>query len=409
MANKNPRYFIDWWNIKKSTVYGAAAVFVITGLIFLGWQWLRNSSFQRSSQSENQNVPKDAAQIISFEGDVRVVRAATRETILVTQETYITAGDTIQTQADGRAQVRMIDGSTLTVRPNSTVVIRDSASLFGGTNVRVALDEGQLNVKTQDQTESSENVVEMLESENEIKAQTDASFNVDPDTGGEIRISRGGVESNTGGAKVSINEGEFAAVSGGQISARERLLDAPKLVAPPASEQVVAPTGVSFRWQKPVAESAVSYRLQIAKSVFFAADSVVVERDRMTGQIFNQSNFAPGVYYWRVRAATASGQSSEWSEPRKITVVRRSGGEEIAAGEWQIEAVGGNIYRVRGRTRSGTVVRIGDRETFAAADGAFQLQISTAARAAVIELSDDQGNRTRYTVTLATGEAFRQN
>lgn len=409
MANKNPRFYIDWWNIKKSTVYGAAAVFVFVGLIFLGWQQLRNSSFQTSSRNENANVPKDAAQIISFEGDVRVVRAATRETILVTRETYLTAGDTIQTQTDARAQVRMIDGSTLTVRPNSTVVIRDSASLFGGTNVRVALDEGQLNVKTREQTESSENVVEMLESENEIKAQTDASFNVDADTGGEIRISRGGVESNTGGEKVLINEGEFAAVSGGRISARERLLDAPKLVAPPASEQVVASTGISFRWQKPEANSAVLYRLQIAKSVFFAADSIIIDRDRMPSQIFNAPSFAPGVYYWRVRAATASGQISEWSEPRKITVVRQSGGEEIAAGEWQIESVGGNIYRVRGRTKSGTIVRVGDRETFAAADGAFLLQISTAARAAAVELSDDKGNRTRYSVSLATGEAVRQN
>lgn len=409
MANKNPRFYIDWWNVKKSTVYGATAVLLFAALVVLGWQQLKNTSFQTTNQSENADIPKDAAQIISFEGDVRVIRASTRETILVTRETYLTAGDTIQTQTDARAQVRMIDGSTLTVRPNSTVVIRDSASLFGGTNVRVALDEGQLNVKTQDQTESSENVVEMLESENEIKAQTDASFNVDADTGGEIRISRGGVESNTGGAKVLINEGEFAAVSGGQISARERLLDAPKLVAPPASEQIVDSTGVSFRWQKPEANSPVLYRLQIAKSVFFAADSIIVERDRMTGQIFNQSNFAPGVYYWRVRAATASGQSSEWGEPRKITVVRRGGGEEIAAGEWQIESVGGNIYRVRGRTRSGTNVRAGDRETFAAADGAFQLQISTAARAASVELSDDNGNRTRYSVSLATGEAVRQN
>ena len=62
----------------------------------------------------------------------------------------------------------MIDGSVLWIRPNSTVVIRNSNSIFGGTNVRVALDEGQLNVRTQDSTEGSENIVEVKETENYV-------------------------------------------------------------------------------------------------------------------------------------------------------------------------------------------------------------------------------------------------
>ncbi|HXG86266.1 MAG TPA: FecR domain-containing protein [Pyrinomonadaceae bacterium] len=407
MDNKNPRFYVDWWNIRKSTVYGAAAFVVLLALAAGGWWWLKNRSFQ--ANDEKTSVPKDAARIISFEGDVRIVRASTRETILVTRETYVAAGDTIQTQADGRAQVKMIDGSILSVRPNSTVVIRDSASILGGTNIRVTLDDGQINVKTQDKNDGSENVVEMLESESELNAQTDASFNINPDAGGEIRISRGGVESNTGGEKVLINEGEYAAVKGGKISARERLLVAPKLVAPPASEQVTTATEISFRWQKPEASSAVSYRLQVAKSPFFAADSTAVERDGLTGQILNLPNFTPGVYYWRVRASTVSGQQSDWSEPRKFTIVKQSGGEEITAGEWQIERVGGNVYLIRGRTRAGTIVRLGDRETFAAADGTFTVQLSTAASNAAVDLSDDKGNRSRYNLSLSTGNAVRQN
>lgn len=44
----------------------------------------------------------------------------------------------------------MIDGSILSIRPNSTVVIRDSSSLLGGTSVRVKLDDGQIRVRTED-------------------------------------------------------------------------------------------------------------------------------------------------------------------------------------------------------------------------------------------------------------------
>ena len=106
-------------------------------------------------------LPKDSAQIISFEGNVRIIRVTNRETERVTKSTYVQAGDTVQTQADGRAQIRMIDGSTLSVRPNSTVVISDSTSILGGTSVRVKLNDGQINVKTNEQGDNTNNVVEI--------------------------------------------------------------------------------------------------------------------------------------------------------------------------------------------------------------------------------------------------------
>ena len=43
------------------------------------------------------------ARFISFEGDVRVIRAATRENIPANSDTELYPGDTVQTQASGRA------------------------------------------------------------------------------------------------------------------------------------------------------------------------------------------------------------------------------------------------------------------------------------------------------------------
>ncbi|HEX8639402.1 MAG TPA: FecR domain-containing protein, partial [Pyrinomonadaceae bacterium] len=170
MAKKYQKFYVDWWNIRKSTIYGVVALIVFTLLIAVaGWWAYRANWF---SQKEATEIPQDAGRLTSFEGDVRIIRAATRETILVTKQTYVSAGDTIQTQSDGRATVQMIDGSTLAVRPNSTVVIRDSSSIFGGTNVRLALDIGQINVKTEEQPEDTQNVVEVSESENRLLAET---------------------------------------------------------------------------------------------------------------------------------------------------------------------------------------------------------------------------------------------
>ena len=408
MEKKHRGIYVDWWQIKRSTVYGGAAILLFFALLFGGGWWLWQSNFLIAAPDTTE-IPKDAAKITSFEGDVRIVRAATRETILITKPTFVSAGDTIQTQADARAQVQMIDGSTLSIRPNSTIVIRESSSIFGGTNVRVSLDDGQLNVKTQDQTEATANVVEILESENRVFAQTDASFNINEQTnGGEIRISRGGVETNVGGERVVIQENEFATVTGGRITPKERLLDAPKLVAPANSEQITAASDVSFRWQKPESNSTIGFYLQVSKSPFFVADGIIIERENLTNQIFTLANLAPGTYYWRLRASAASGQTSDWGEPWKFAIVKSASSESLAASDWQVETVGGNIYFVSGRTQPGATVRIAGREVFAAADGAFRLQVSASSPNVTIEISDERGNRSRYGLNLNSARAVRQ-
>lgn len=400
--------YVDWWQIKRSTIYSGAAIIALLATVIGGGWWLWRNEFFIAKQ-EIAAAPKDSAKVISFEGDVRIVRAATRETILVTKITFVAAGDTIQTQADGRAQIQMIDGAVLSIRPNSTVVIRDSASIFGGTNVRVTLGDGQINVKTQDQTEATRNVVEVLESENRLFPQTDASFNINEQTnGGEIRISRGGVESNVGGAKTVVQENEFAAVSNGKISPKERLLDAPKPIAPVNSEQITAASDVSFRWQKPESNAPVSFHLQISKSPFFVADAIIIERENLTSQIFTLANLASGIYYWRLRAHAGSGQASDWGEPWKFAIVKQAANESMPVSDWKVEKVGGSIYLIEGRTQPGAIVRIAGREVFAGADGAFRLQISAAAPNITVEVSDERGNRSRYGLNLSSARATRQ-
>ncbi len=408
MVKKYKKFYVDWWNIKRSTIYGIIAGIVFACLLIGGGWWLYHSKFA-AAMPENADAANDTARIVSFEGDVRVIRASTRETILVTRITPVDAGDTIQTQADGRAQLRMIDGSMLSIRPNSTIVIRDSTSIFGGTNVRVTLGEGQLNVKTQDQTANSENVVEMRESESRVYPQTEASFKINEQTdGGEIRISRGGVESNTGGEKTFIGENEFAAVKDGKIASKELLLGAPKLVAPQNSEQLASSAGVTLRWQKPDSTSALSYHLQVSTSPFFVSDSMVLERDALNGQILALPNLASGTYYWRLRAAAASGQLSDWGEPWKFTIIRQTNVEAITATDWHSEKVGGSIYIIAGKTNPGATVRVAGRETFAAADGSFQLQVSSSSGAVTVEINDEKGNRSRYSLSLTSGRAVRQ-
>jgi hypothetical protein len=404
------KYYIDWWRIRKSSIYIlVGSIITILGLSIGGWYAVKHDWF---AQTEASNIPKNAARIVSFEGDVRIIRAATRETIVVTKETFVAAGDTVQTQGDGKATVQMVDGSVYSVRPNSTVVIRDNSSIFGGNNVRVSLDDGQLNVRTDQLGQNGENVVEMSDSETKLKEQTDASFNADANgNSGEIRISRGSVETSVGGDTQTINANEFASVQNGKMTSKEQLLPPPKHASPENAGQIAdsgSGANASFSWT-PEGQSAVtSYHFQLARSPYFAPDSMLADRGDVSSRDFRMAGLQPGTYYWRVRASTRSGQTSDWSDPWRFIVVRRAATRPLDVTEWKVERVGGNVFFVGGRTQPGVLVRCLGREMYAGNDGAFRLQISTPVSEAAVELSDDQGNRAGLVVSLRNGRLVRR-
>jgi hypothetical protein len=412
MESKYRKFYVEWWNIKRSTIYKFVVIFGILAILGFGGWWILKSNWL-VVQPELNDAPKDAAKVISFEGDVRIIRAATRETILITRPTFVSAGDTIQTQADGRAKIQMIDGSILSIRANSTVVIRDSNSLFGGPNVRVTLDDGQINVRTEEQPENTENVVEVRESENKINPQTDASFGINQQSGGgEIRISRGSVETTVGGEKTVVKENEYAALDNGKLSNKEKLIAPPIHNSPSSNEQLMGSASgaadIIFRWQSPDVMSALTYSLQVAKLPSFAPDSMVIERQGLTSPNFTLGGLLPGAYYWRVQAGSGSGQASTWSEHWKFTIVKRAGSMSIGASEWQVEDLGGKVYRVSGKTQSGAIVRAQGKQTFATGDGSFLLQIISPTQQTTVEISDERGNRSSFVLNLSSGKVVKQ-
>jgi len=405
------KFYVEWWKIRRSTIYGIVGFVILSAIIgTFAWVAARQSWF---SQENVMPQPKSAASILSFEGDVRIIRAATRETVVVTKETSIAAGDTIQTQSDGKAIVQMIDGSVLTVRPNSTLIIKDNSSIFGGANVRVTLDDGQLNVRTEQLPADAENVVEMSESETSIKSQTDASFDADARTnGGEIRITRGSVETTIGGAKTTISENEFASVGDGRITSREQLLVSPRPVQPADGAQVTdnsgAGVGVAFAWEDASTIPIAGYYIQVSRSPIFAADAILVDRSSLTSREFRLASLQPGTYYWRVRSTARSGQTSDWNPHFKFTVVRRGSSPSIDVSGWGVDPVGGSVYILSGRTQPGMLVRCQGNQIFAANDGSFRLQISSASPEVPIEVSDDRGNRAGFVLSLRNSRVVRR-
>jgi len=408
VANKTSRFAFDWWIIQKRFVYLVIAIFLLcasaAGAALYVWKY--GNPFKNVAVV---NYPP-GARFVSFDGDVRVIRSATREMIPANGDTELYPGDTVQTQANGRARIGLADGSTLLVKPNSTIIIRDNARADDGkkTNVHVKVDSGQLSVRTEQQADGTTNVVETPKTKNTMGGETSASFGVNAEGTEEIRVATGVIETtNQAGDKASIKGGEYVSVNNsGRISPAQKLLDVPQPAKPHDLEQVpVGPNGaasVALKWQRPQSGTPSYYRVEVATSPFFVADGKVIERDQLVATEFGASDLRPGVYFWRVRATAASGQISDWSDPLKFMVTSGTG-SQVAVSDLSTELLGGNIYLIRGKAEPGTTIRVSGREASAAHDGAFQIQVTAGntTRELTLEAKDSQGNSSQYKVSLS--------
>src|SRR5260370_26536181 len=339
MIGKVSHFEIEWWVIQKRAIYIAVLVLLsclmVAGAALYVWKYgnpFKNVAIRNDSPA--------GARFMSFEGDVRVIRSATREVIIANSDTQLYPGDTVQTQADGRARINMADGSTVVVRPNSTIIIRDNASGEDGkrSNVHVVVDSGQMLVRTEQQNEDAKNVVETPKTQNQIGGQTQASFGVNPEGTEEIRVNSGAVEAmNRAGEKTSLQGVEYAAVNrSGTISKPQRLLDVPQPLQPRNLEKIfVSSNGsatVELRWQKPQMGVPAYYRVEVATSPFFVEAAQVLQRDQLVATQFSASDLRPGAYFLRLRATDPAGQISDWSEPLKFLIMTQGGGTSVVTG-----------------------------------------------------------------------------
>ena len=407
-TNKTSHFAFDWWIIQKRFVYLVIAIFMLCGLAAGAavYVWKYGNPFRNVAQLKH----PAGARFMSFEGDVRVIRAATREMIPASSETELYPGDTVQTQASGRARIGLADGSTLLVKPNSTIIVRDNARADDGkkTNVHVLVNSGQLSVRTDQQVDGTTNVVETPKTKNTVGEKTNASFGVNPEGTEEIRVATGVIETtNSAGDKTSIRGGEYVSVNNsGRISPAQKLLDVPQPSKPHDLEQVLVgangAANVELKWQRPQSGTPSYYRVEVATSPFFVTDGKVIERDQLVATEFGASDLRPGVYFWRVRATAASGQASDWSDPLKFIVTTRGTGSQVAVSNLSAELLGGSIYIIRGKAEPGTTIRVSGRETNAAIDGAFQIQVTAGSvRELTVEARDSQGNSSQYKVALS--------
>ena len=81
MITKTRRFVFDWWVIQKRVVYLLVAFLILCGLAAGGvlYVWKYGNPLRNVGTTVK---PASGARFISFEGDVRVIRSATRENVV---------------------------------------------------------------------------------------------------------------------------------------------------------------------------------------------------------------------------------------------------------------------------------------------------------------------------------------
>ena len=330
MRNESARVSLEWVVVSKRRVYTAALLLLaLTALGAGSYLWLNGGP---SGAALAGSPPAESARFQTLEGEVRVVRNVTREIVRADADTRLHPGDVVQTQATGRASLKLADGSTLSIQPNSVLAIAENTGTGGGraAHVRVAVEGGQVRMNTEAQSPGVSNVVETPLAKNTLSARTAATFDVHEDRSEEVRVGSGTVERSTGAGRTAIGAGEYVAFGGsGEVRRRERLLDAPVAYAPAHLEKIPAQAdgeaAVTLRWTRPMASVPAFYQVELASSPFFVKQGIVFERGHLSAPELIITGLRQGSYFWRVRAASNTGQDSEWCTPQKFTVFHDEG------------------------------------------------------------------------------------
>jgi len=229
------------------------------------------------------------------------------------QNTPVYNNDTIRTADLSEAIVNLADGTSINLDENSLILL---ASAGGGINIDFSHgsitanraagatgDAGQVTIK------SKEAVVSL--------DKGDVKLSRTGDRGMDVTVTAGTAEIRTGAVEKTIAKDEKAVITEDRQAKVVRLNL--KLSSPRPNENFVttaAAMPVSFAWKKADGAGAVS--LEIARDGGFARGIMT----RPSAGTSHVENLPEGTYYWRIRAFNAATGAPEYSDIRKLGVIR---------------------------------------------------------------------------------------
>lgn len=394
------REYFDWYVISKKTLYTIGGILVLIIGLVLFWIWWK---YLRPVDPPPEIVIEEI-RLVQASGNVTVFPANGGSVVPGTSGMSLYEGDRIQTGSGSTASLQFVDGSTLRIKENSTVIVkRNSKELKSDkTQVENNVAFGTVNMSNPVSTPAAGSVNNVTAPGVSVSFQsgTQGTINYDGQTT-KVVSEKGSlnVVTDAGTAQV-ITENRGSEFKEGAKVNDIAYLPSPKLKSPANSElrsfnQGTSPE-IQFTWN-PV-PGAVSYNFQLATSNSFVKSTIIAERNQRGTSTSNVFRSYDGNYYWRVQGVEGNGKEGIWSNEQRLQIVIRASFDNetiIYLPRPTYREVGRGIYEVNGETEPGVQLRINGKNVPVGPDGKYMTNVDLNGSQSVIFFAQDSKGRKR--------------
>ncbi|HEY6467123.1 MAG TPA: FecR domain-containing protein, partial [Candidatus Acidoferrales bacterium] len=298
------------------------------------------------------------ARFVNLDGKVQVKKADSVQWTNADYTVTLDKGDLIQTGPEGVARIAFADGTEYTVQADTLVTVEENNVGQEETKVAVHITSGQVDLNTGGLSAGSKAEVSVENAVADVHSNSRASVTSDPSTQQQqVTVTTGSAELDRGTVRMDIGQSERASFVTGQPDiTKTQVLVAPQLVEPlnlaPKFVSDPKTDPVHFSW-KPVA-TAKMYEFQASNTGIF---NRLVKDVKTADTSVDVTGFAPGDYFWRVRAIDDKDQLSDPSDAFKFTLAVQGKNQDmlLTIDGTQLE---GNSVEVSGRTEPGAILII---------------------------------------------------
>jgi hypothetical protein len=329
--------------------------------------WANVSDLLSRSQKTVGNTPANPAgqaRFTNIDGSVRIRKANQAQWGSANVSASLEDGDTVQTLGDGMARIAFPDGALYVVKPDTLIVIQQSASQNNATASKVAVQVTSGVVDLSTPVVGGDSRVLFANAEARIHKESRALVTNNPATNvHQIMLSKGGAKIQRGGEQVDLAQYEQVSFAGPDSPMVKAKFLAPPILLTPANQAPVVLAGspsteVEFTWS--AVQGADSYRLRISSSPIFS--SLLTDR-RLQSTSFRLPSFKAGDYYWSVSSVGPGQKESQPSDANKFSVLQQSGKEELLLlVDKYVQH--GRVIEIIGRTEPGATVLVNNEPVF---------------------------------------------
>jgi hypothetical protein len=366
---------IDWFTVSYKTIYTIVGGLLAVGGLIGYYYYNRSRPDPTPPPTTTAPTVPNSAKFLTLEGSVQVKPKAEFDWKTADRTLLLRKGDLVKTGPGSHAEIEFFDGTRVSVRPGSLIIIEQSAEGAPTQQSKVAwhISSGVVDLNTSDTNTVDVSTPTITST---VGERSNASIRVAETGETNMNVYQGSaVVDSKQGQRTELKSNEGLTVDpGGKAKPKVGLPGTPTLQAPPHAAEISYPNPLQattlFAWS-PV-PGATSYHVMLDYNPFFTKP--LVDRKGIKETTVQLRGLDVGKYYWCVAAVDKEEVEGRFSEFFRFTVSRPSG---VASGgpppPLLVEAldVRDNIAQVRGRTEPGATVTVNGHALNVRTDGSF--------------------------------------